>query len=129
MAAKPIIDLAVRVVDLGDVPRRLEPIGWSSVPGGPRTHLVLVRHDGMRRTHIAHFFTEDQWDACHQRIFRDWLLEHPEDCQSYVDVKREAAAVATGGRDYTARKTAVIQEIVDRARAARGLPPIDAWDK
>ena len=31
--------------------------------------------------------------------------------------------------DYTARKTAVVQEITDRARAARGLPSVPVWEK
>jgi GrpB-like predicted nucleotidyltransferase (UPF0157 family) len=96
---------------------------------GPRTHRVLVRRRGRVRSHIAHFFAADQWQACNQRIFRDWLRANADDRLRYERVKRAAAEQANGGRDYTARKTAVIQEIIDRARAARGLPSVDVWDK
>ncbi|WP_369373215.1 GrpB family protein [Promicromonospora sp. Populi] len=132
MAAKPTIDIAVRVGTLDEVAERLDDlatIGWQRIARGPRTHLVLVKQQVSRRTHIAHFFTGEQWDRCNQRIFRDWLLTHPQDAAHYLEVKRAAAEHAAGGRDYTARKTVVVQEIVDRARAARGLPMVDVWDK
>lgn len=132
MAAKPTIDIAVRVQTLDEVDERfddLAAIGWRRISRGPRTHLVLVKQQGARRTHIAHFFVGEQWDSCNQRIFRDWLLTHPEDAARYLNVKQAAAQLAAGGRDYTARKTAVVQEIVDRARSARGLQTVDVWDK
>jgi GrpB-like predicted nucleotidyltransferase (UPF0157 family) len=132
MAAKPVIDIAVRVDSLREVEARfddLAALGWLRNARGPRTHLVLVKHQGPQRTHIAHFFTAEQWATCNQRIFRDWLLTHRHDTARYLEVKKLAADQAIGGRDYTARKTAVVQEIVDRARAARGLPPVDVWDK
>lgn len=132
LVAKPIIDLAVRVERLEEVEEyrdRLAVIGFVGIPGGPRTHRVLAREADGRRAHLAHFFDAEQWDACNQRIFRDWLLSHPEDRRRYEQVKRAAAREATGGRDYTARKTAIVQEVVDRARAALGLPQVDVWDK
>ncbi len=82
-----------------------------------------------RRTHIAHFFDATQWDTCNQRILRDRLLADAIDRRLYEQVNRAAAVTARPGRDYTARKTAVVQEIVDRARASRGLPSVDVWDK
>ncbi|MFE7507502.1 GrpB family protein [Promicromonospora sp. NPDC057488] len=132
MAAKPIIDLAVRVGSFADVQARFDSLatyGWLRIARGPQSHLVLVKQQGPRRTHIAHFFTTEQWSTCNQRIFRDWLLTHPQDAARYLEVKRAAADHATDGRDYTARKTAVVQEIVDRARAAQGLPLVDVWEK
>jgi GrpB-like predicted nucleotidyltransferase (UPF0157 family) len=132
LCAKPIVDLAVRVQTRAHVVSRfpdLRTIGWEDVDAGPKSHLVLVKQAGGHRTHIAHFFTVDQWDTCNQRLFRAWLLEHPSDRHRYAVIKRAAIATATDGRDYTARKTEFVQEIVDRARAARGLPRIDVWDK
>ncbi|WP_020014431.1 GrpB family protein [Promicromonospora sukumoe] len=128
MAAKPIIDLAVRVGSLAEVRARLDELaarGWLRIARGPRSHLVLVKQQGPRRTHIAHFFVVEQWAGCHQRLFRDWLLTHQQDAERYLDVKRRAAQLASDGPDYTARKAAVVQEIVDRARAAQGLPQAD----
>jgi GrpB-like predicted nucleotidyltransferase (UPF0157 family) len=132
MAAKPVIDIAVWVDSFTEVQARFDHLaahGWLRIARGPQTHLVLVIQQGRRRTHIAHFFTTEQWASCSQRIFRDWLLTHRQDAAHYLEVKRMAADQATGGRDYTARKSAVVQEIVDRARAARGLPPVDVWEK
>jgi len=131
LTAKPIIDLAVRVgsfAELDEYQSALRGIGWHPIAAGPRTHRVLVRVNGPDRTHIAHFFTPDQWDACNQRIFRDWLRAHPDDRTRYEAVKI-AAAQESSGREYTERKTAIVQEIVDRARTGRGLPPVDVWDK
>jgi GrpB-like predicted nucleotidyltransferase (UPF0157 family) len=132
MVAKPIIDLAVRVQRLADVDRydtALTSIGFLAIAAGPLTHRVRVRLANGQRTHVAHFFGADEWDTCNQRLFRDWLIGHPEDQALYANAKRAAAAEATGGRDYTARKTATVQIIVDRARAARRLPSVDVWDK
>lgn len=132
LASKPVIDLAVRVEQLEDVDEHetaLVAIGFVGIAAGPRTHRVLVRMSAGQRTHIAHFFAAAQWEACNQRIFRDWLIAHPNDRDQYEQVKRAAAAEARGGRDYTARKSAVIQETLNRARAALGLPQVDGWDK
>jgi GrpB-like predicted nucleotidyltransferase (UPF0157 family) len=131
LAAKPIIDLAIRIDQPADVDTHedsLAKIGFFRNHGGPRTHPVFVRWSGTRRSHIAHFFTPTQWEACNQRIFRDWLLTHPDDRIRYQQAKENAAATAHG-RDYTAGKTAVIQEIVNRARNALGLPQVHVWEK
>jgi GrpB-like predicted nucleotidyltransferase (UPF0157 family)/8-oxo-dGTP pyrophosphatase MutT (NUDIX family) len=132
MPAKPIIDLAVRVEQLAQIDehdRDLSSIGFVAIAAGPRTHRVRVRLNGSERTHVAHFFAASQWAGCNQRIFRDWLRAHPEDRDLYANAKRAAEVAAVGARDYTARKTATVQEIVDRARRARDLPVVDVWDK
>lgn len=41
--------------------------------------------------------------------------------------EREALLAAISPPLLTAAKTAFIQELVDRARAVRGLPPVDVW--
>ncbi|WP_460797857.1 GrpB family protein [Microbacterium sp. GXF0217] len=132
MKAKPIIDVAVRLVDLDrlDVHLvRLEEAGWR-IGSAVRTHPVLVFEPGGIRTRIAHFFPAEQWDAANQRILRDWLLAHPDDADRYQEVKLVAMEEAIAGRaPYNAGKTAVIQEIVDRARAARGLASVPVYDK
>lgn len=131
LSAKPIIDLAIRVPDLDAVDERIDTlraIGWYPIARGPQTHRVLVRMRGDQRTHIAHFFRAEDWDTVHQRIFADWLRRHPADRDLYAEAKRSAAREATVGRDYTLRKRSVVQEITDRARTARGLPPVDSWD-
>ncbi|MDR2998923.1 MAG: GrpB family protein [Microbacterium sp.] len=126
--AKPIIDVAVRLCGEGDFERHrpaLEAAGWR-VGSRVRSHRVMVFESDGVRTRIAHFFAPDQWEHAHQRVFRDWLREHPEDAHRYERVKIEAASDPAG---YNAGKTAIVQEIMDRARAARGLPSVDVYDK
>ena len=129
LVAKPIIDLAVRVGSFDELDARqqqFDAAGWLRLRRQPRSHRVRVRQDGRVRTHIAHFFTVEQWDSCHQRLFRDWLLAHPADCAAYRTAKLHAAD--RDGAEYTERKQPVVLEIVNRARDARGLAPIDDLD-
>ncbi|MCL2516318.1 MAG: GrpB family protein [Microbacteriaceae bacterium] len=133
MIAKPVIDVAVRMSAADDAERHraaLEALAWRLNPGGPASRVTFVRVDASgARTHLAHFYRPADWDAAHQRVFRDWLREHDEDRELYAAAKRAAAAAAASGRDYTALKTDAVQRIMDRARAARGLPPVDVWEK
>lgn len=131
MMAKPVIDIAVRLVDQGDLDHHrpgLERGGWRA-GSGVRTHRVMLFEQGGARLRIAHFFTPEQWPNAHQRVLRDWLRTHPDDAARYQHAKQEAARRATGRRSYNDAKTAVIQEIMDRARAARGLPAVNVHDK
>lgn len=132
MRAKPIIDLAVRVRDSDDFEDHsaaLEAAGWR-LGSAVRTHPVMILEADGIRSAIAHFFTAEEWDAVHQRLLRDWLLAHPEDVARYSHAKCDAVAgAARGTSTYNAAKTPVIQEIVDRARAAQGLAPVPVHDK
>ena len=132
LAAKPIIDLAVRVCDGADFEahrQRLEAGGWE-LGSSVRSHPVMVFERDGRRLRIAHFFTADEWEHNNQRILRDWLLNHPEDMRRYEAAKVAAVKGAQQrGASYNAAKTAVIQSIVDRARADRGLPSVPVYDK
>lgn len=132
MMAKPIIDLAVRLDDIADLDRHLpalERAGWRR-GSGVRTHPVLIYDEHGVRTRIAHFFTAEEWATVNQRLFAEWLRAHPDDAALYETVKRTAAEdAAPAGQTYNASKTAVIQALVDRARAARGLPSVPVSDK
>lgn len=132
MRAKPIIDLAVRIERFADLERcraSLESDGWR-LGSSVRSHPVMVlERDGIRSA-IAHFFEAAGWDAVNQRVLRDWLREHPEDAARYAHAKCDAvAAAARGASTYSAAKTATIQELVDRARAARGWASVDVSDR
>ncbi|MGY3263075.1 GrpB family protein [Frigoribacterium sp. 2355] len=127
LLAKPIIDVAART-SAGTDPFALVDLGYERHTAGPKTHVVYVRRDGARRTHILHVFRPDQWDACHQRLFRDRLLRDPVARQRYGTLK-EALAGLDDGRAYTAAKTALITDLVTEERVARGLPAVTVWDK
>ncbi|MBP3976877.1 GrpB family protein [Microbacterium sp. BLY] len=132
MSTKPIIDLAVRMNTPGEYEAsrsELEAVGWRA-GSGVRTHPVMIMAPAGERLAIAHFFTAGDWDLVPQRLLRDWLRTHPDDAERYERVKREAARAASERQiSYNAAKTAVIQEIVDKAREARGLEPVDVDDK
>lgn len=132
MRAKPIIDVAVRVTDEADFERhapQLALAGWR-VGSRVRAHPVMVFERGGERTRIAHFFTADQWDGVNQRILRDWLISRPADARRYESAKIAAANDAQNGRgSYNAGKTAIIQELVDRARNSLGLPSVPVYEK
>lgn len=132
MSAKPVIDLAVRMEtgeQFGVRRPTLEAAGWRT-GSGVRTHPVMIRESAGERLAIAHFFPAAEWDLAPQRLLRDWLRTHPADAERYERAKHDAArAAAYGVSSYNAGKTAVIQEIVNSARAARGLEPVDVYDK
>lgn len=132
LAAKPIIDVAVRLTDPADLPAhraRLEVAG-RRLGTGVRTHPVMTFEVDGRRRRIAHFFDAAGWETVPQRLFRDWLLTHPVDATRYAAVKEAAAAEARAGRArYNDGKTAYVQEIIDLARAERGLPSVPVHDK
>lgn len=132
MRAKPIIDVAVRIDDPDDFERYrtgLESIGWR-LGSSVQTHPVMVFEEHGIRTRIAHFFAASVWETVNQRILRDWLRTHPADADRYTHAKCDAvAAAAHGTSTYNAGKTPVIQDLVDRARAARGLPLVPVSDK
>lgn len=129
LSGKPIIDLAVRVDSADDLEARRRDLadgGWLAIRRQPRSHRVLVRERDGKRTHIAHFFTAARWEACHQRLFRDWIRADPDDLARYREAKRRAALADP--RDYTKIKEPVVLQIVNRARASRGWPPVDDLD-
>ena len=62
-------------------------------------------------------------------LLRDYLRTHPAEAQRYVDLKRDLAVRYEASADYTRAKTELIQELTDRARAARGLPSVPVWEE
>ncbi|WP_127817678.1 GrpB family protein [Microbacterium sp. CPCC 204701] len=131
LVAKPIIDLAGRAasaVDPFSLDALLDRIGYAPHTMGPKNHAVYVRHQDGRRSHILHVFTAEDWETCNQRLFRDKLRHDPEARRRYAALKISLAS-ALDGRAYTLAKRALIQELLNEERAARGLLPTTAWDK
>jgi GrpB-like predicted nucleotidyltransferase (UPF0157 family) len=132
LAAKPVIDLMAAVAELDTVPDRAGPtlsgLGYRLVDVGMPGRLFYPRERDGRRTHHLHLVTVASWPTRSQRIFRDHLRAHPEDLARYAALKRQLATQTDSGDDYTRAKTDLIQEITDRARAARGLPSVPIWE-
>jgi len=132
LAAKPVIDLMGAVRTLADA-RPHEPalaaLGFRPHDNGMTDRLLYARLDTGVRTHILHVVSYDSWPTRNQRILRDYLRAHPEEARRYGELKRTLVAAGTSARDYARAKTALVQELTDRARAERGLPSVPVWEK
>ncbi|MEU6140219.1 GrpB family protein [Streptomyces sp. NPDC047081] len=133
LPAKPVIDLMGAVHDLADA-RPHEPalaaLGFCPHDNGMTDRLLYVVRTGAgARSHILHVVTYDSWPTRNQRILRDYLRAHLAEAARYGQAKRALAAAGTPARDYARAKTAVVQELTDRARAELGLPPVPVWEK
>ena len=127
LAAKPVIDLDLILADpdhedsyvpalvaAGFVHRVREPWWWGHRMfrlAAPESHL--------------HVFGPDAAEPFRHRIFRDWLIRHPEDRDLYAAAKRtastESAEAGEDGMQYNARKEQVVRDIYARIFAATGL--------
>ncbi|BEL03349.1 hypothetical protein Q0Z83_015400 [Actinoplanes sichuanensis] len=132
LAAKPTIDLMAAAADFDEVDRRapaLAELGYQRHANGMTDRLLYVRFARGRRTHILHVVAEDSWPTRNQRILRDYLRAHPREAARYAELKRNLAKAGTHPGDYARAKTALIQELTDRARAERGLPSLPVREK
>jgi GrpB-like predicted nucleotidyltransferase (UPF0157 family) len=128
LVAKPVIDLALRLPQgclLADTSAWFARAGWTApvVVGDHWATFLLI--DEVRSA-IGHIFRPEQWSEAHVRLFAEWLRTHPADRDSYADLKRALVERGTWGSDYTTAKGAFVLEVVNRARAARGLPSANA---
>lgn len=144
LAAKPFIDLQVRVLPLpghAELTTRLEPLGFERAHGtrpdspgvdrdGPRgdeevpdevweKRLYVLRRGGV----VLHVRRTDSPWGRYTVWFRDWLRAHPDQRIRYEETKRDLAEQNAGKPDYddyTRAKTAffddVQQSFVDWAR-------------
>jgi len=134
LEAKPVIDMMAAVRTLEDGERAAEllrPLGYQPRETGMPRRIFLQKQDGQRglRFHL-HIVEHATWGERNERLLRDYLLAHPEDAAAYGALKRALAEQYADDPDgYTRAKTAFIQEVVDRARRAAGLPPVPVWEE
>jgi GrpB-like predicted nucleotidyltransferase (UPF0157 family) len=133
LAAKPIIDMMAAVADLHagrSLAQTLAVRGYRLVETGMRHRLFLRRRaEPDHKIFQLHIVENAAWPARHERLMRDHLLGDPGAARAYAELKsRLARDFAEDSLAYTRAKTAFIQALVDRACAARGLPPIDVWN-
>lgn len=134
LPAKPIIDIDLAVADPADEAAYLpdlEPFGYVHWLTEPEWHQHrLLKQLDEPRVHL-HVFGPDCPEMVRHRMFRDWLIAHPEDRKRYAAAKRAAAAqmTATGddqgalgfGMRYNRIKEPVVHEIYHRMFRATGL--------
>jgi GrpB-like predicted nucleotidyltransferase (UPF0157 family) len=130
LAAKPIVDIQVSVIDLADESRY--------VPQLERSALVLRSRDELHRyfrppadqpraVHVHVCAAGSQWERDHL-LFRDYLRADPAACHRYAEAKR--ANVRRWSDDswaYTEAKTGVVLDLMEQAadwaRVTRWAPP------
>jgi GrpB-like predicted nucleotidyltransferase (UPF0157 family) len=121
LAAKPIVDIALVVADSADeetyVPA-LEGAGYVLRIREPEWH----RHrmfKGPDTDINLHVFSSGCKEIVKILLFRDWLRTHAPDRELYARTKWELARREWNRvDDYATAKTAVIAEILERARRA-----------
>lgn len=131
LAAKPIIDMMGAVVRLEAAPvAALNALGYEVIVTGMRNRLFLRNYQAPppRRFHL-HLVAQSTWDTRKERLMRDYLVQHPEAAAAYAALKaRLALEFPNDMPGYTRAKTAFLQDLITRARQARGLPAIDVWN-
>ncbi|WP_205650318.1 GrpB family protein [Actinoplanes solisilvae] len=126
LPAKPIVDLMAAAPSLEAVREReagLLKAGYEYVDA--RMPGRLLYH---RPGYHLHVVTAGSWDTRNQRILRDHLRSNVDDREAYAALKRSLAAEVDDRDAYTQGKTALIQRMVDDARARLGLPSVDVWE-
>lgn len=127
LPAKNIIDIDLVVPDNTDEPAfvpALEAAGFQFLTREPHWHghRFFCGYEPMVAN--LHVWSPDCPEVERHRIFRDWLVEHPEDKELYVKVKEESSRATreTGGltMDYNLLKENTIREILRRAFTALG---------
>jgi GrpB-like predicted nucleotidyltransferase (UPF0157 family) len=123
LAAKPIIDMVVVVPEVSAVTADvsgLERLGYVFRPlafPDDDEHAFFARDTGGRRTHHLHVFASTSSSPQQNRIFRAYLVAHPEAARRYAAAKRKAAQLCPDSRArYADAKEAVMLELVEEAR-------------
>jgi GrpB-like predicted nucleotidyltransferase (UPF0157 family) len=129
LPAKPIIDADLVVADPADeaayVPA-LQAAGFRHVVREPWWHgHRLLKHDDPHAN--LHVFGPDCPEVVRHRMFRQWLIDRPDELELYAATKRSAAGETNaregGGTamDYNLVKEPVVREIYDRMFRAKGM--------
>jgi GrpB-like predicted nucleotidyltransferase (UPF0157 family) len=121
LAAKPVIDIVLAVADSADESAyapALESAGYVLRIREPDwfEHRMFKGLDPETNLHV---FSEGCSEIDRTLLFRDWLRLHPADRDLYERTKRALAAQEWEHiQNYADAKTAVIGEIIARARAS-----------
>ena len=129
LAAKPIIDLDVVVASETEVRpaiERIKSVGyrWLGDLAVEGRQAFMPLEPGTLPHHHLYLVVENNEAHLDHWLLRDLLRSDEQERQRYGDVKREAALAAERDIDaYGEAKSALIAELLGRARAEIGLPP------
>lgn len=133
LAAKPIIDMDVVVASEKEVRpaiERLEAAGyrWRGDLGVPGREAFKQVRDQSLPPHHLYLVVENSRAHQDHWLLRDLLRADPEAQDRYAALKRRNVELAASDMDvYVAAKAALVAELLRRARAERGLPPVTYW--
>lgn len=127
MLAKDVIDIDITVADATDedsyIPA-LKAAGFDFLAYEPQwhEHRFLVEYEPMANIHV---FGEGCVELLRHRLFRDWIIDHPDDKALYEKAKRDAAdaTLQAGERmyQYNCRKEVIIRQILRRMFKGLGI--------
>lgn len=126
LLAKPVIDVALQLPaghELASWDPIFQGLGWTT-PIKIGDHWAVFLLDGEARQVIGHIFAAEQWPSAHVRLFAQWLRAHDPDREEYARIKSGLVTSGVWGSDYTKAKSSFVLDIVNRARAARGLATV-----
>ncbi|MGI8522611.1 MAG: GrpB family protein [Nocardioides sp.] len=129
LPAKPIIDVDLVVSDPADEAAYLPALvgaGFRHAIREPwwHEHRLLKYDDPHTNLHV---FGPDCPEVIRHAMFRQWLLDHPDELATYAEAKRTAAAEINGregggtGMDYNRVKEPVVRAIYGRMFRAHGM--------
>jgi len=131
LAAKPVIDLMASTIDLDRFAAAatgyLGRLDYLPAETGMTGRLFYRRAPGGTPTVHLHIVPAEAWSTQNERILRDFLVAHPDAVRRYGALKLRLAATIDDPLEYTRAKTALIQQLVDQARAERELLPVNVW--
>ncbi len=113
LAAKPVIDIQVSVLDVNDEGSfrpALESLGWPMRAREPGHRFFRPAKGKPRTVHVHVCQTGSEWERVHL-LFRDYLRAHPHRAAAYAAVKSELAERhQDDGLEYTDAKGPFIEE-------------------
>lgn len=125
LAAKPIIDIFITVRSIAAAQSAITPlvalgyVFWAENPKKDRMFFVKgMPPYGERRTHHVHIMAPGE-ELQTRRLFRDYLLAHPDEAQCYAALKRNLGQRHRHDREaYTRAKDDYVASITVKARRA-----------
>jgi len=130
LAAKPVIDIQVSVVEMApmDIYRRpLQSLGYVHVPHADDSFCPFFhRPRAWPHSHHVHVVRAGDPEERRALAFRDYLREHDDVAQTYAQLKQHlasqfSAATEESRQAYADAKTEFIEGVIARAFAA-GYP-------
>lgn len=134
LRAKPTIDIMGVVADLSDLEpfaTRLRVDGYVEMSENFSFRRFFRKERASRNPSFhLHLVEEGVWQHKSERLFRDWLVSHPEVARSYEKLKDKLASRFADDREaYTEAKNDFVRATVNEARKSIGLSPLIDWEE